>query len=69
MDDTGKKLFDARGPSADFFGPAPIRLYSPHVAEHMGAVIAAFEQATNAVIAQLLAHVATQEATRGAAKP
>lgn len=38
LDDTGKKLFDARGASADFFGPAPIRLYSPQVAEHMGAV-------------------------------
>lgn len=38
LDDAGKKLFDARGPSADFFGPAPVRLYSPQVAEHMGAV-------------------------------
>jgi 4-carboxymuconolactone decarboxylase len=38
MDDGGKKLFDSRGPSADFFGPGPIRLYSPQVAEHMGAV-------------------------------
>ena len=38
LDEAGKKMFDARGPSADFFGPAPIRLYSPQVAEHMGAV-------------------------------
>ena len=38
MDDAGKKLFDARGPNVDAFGPAAIRLYSPSVAEHMGAV-------------------------------
>ncbi len=37
MDDAGKKLFDARG-TGDFFGPAAIRLYSPTVADHMGAV-------------------------------
>jgi len=38
LDDAGKKLFDSRGPSADFFGPGAIRLYSVPVAEHMGAV-------------------------------
>lgn len=37
LDDAGKKLFDARLP-ADSFGPGAIRLYSPVVAEHMGAV-------------------------------
>lgn len=37
LDDTGKKLFDARGP-ADFFGPGAIRMYSPPVAEHMEGV-------------------------------
>lgn len=37
MDDTGKKLFDARG-QADGFGPGGIRLYSPTVAEDMGNV-------------------------------
>jgi len=37
LDDAGKKLFDARLP-ADSFGPGAIRLYSPAVAEHMGAV-------------------------------
>ena len=37
LDDAGKKLFDARG-NLDAFGPAPIRLYSDAVAEHMGAV-------------------------------
>jgi 4-carboxymuconolactone decarboxylase len=37
LDDAGKKLFDER-PGTDFFGPAAIRLYSPAVADHMGAV-------------------------------
>ena len=37
LDDAGKKLFDARLP-ADSFGPGAIRLYSPAVADHMGAV-------------------------------
>ena len=37
MDDTGKKLFDTRGP-ADAFGPGGIRLYSPPVAEQMAGV-------------------------------
>lgn len=37
LDDAGKKLFDARG-TLDAFGPAPIRLYSDALAEHMGAV-------------------------------
>jgi len=37
LDDAGKKLFDARG-TLDGFGPAPIRLYSDALAEHMGAV-------------------------------
>jgi 4-carboxymuconolactone decarboxylase len=37
LDDAGKKLFDMRGP-ADSFGPGAVRLYSPSVAEHMGAV-------------------------------
>jgi 4-carboxymuconolactone decarboxylase len=37
LDDAGKKLFDARLP-ADSFGPGAIRLYSPPVADHMGAV-------------------------------
>ena len=37
LDDAGKKLFDARLP-ADSFGPGAIRLYSPQVADHMGAV-------------------------------
>lgn len=37
LDDAGKKLFDLRG-AADSFGPGAIRLYSPPVAEHMGAV-------------------------------
>jgi 4-carboxymuconolactone decarboxylase len=37
LDDAGKKLFDARG-TLDAFGPAPIRLYSDAVAEHMSAV-------------------------------
>ena len=38
LDAAGEKLFDLRAPGADFFGPAAIRLYSPQVAEHMGAV-------------------------------
>lgn len=38
LDDAGKKLFDSRGPTADGFGPAGIRLYSIPVAEDMGAV-------------------------------
>lgn len=38
LDDTGKKLFDARGPNADAFGPGAIRLYSLPVADHMAAV-------------------------------
>lgn len=38
LDDAGKKLFDSRGPTADAFGPAAIRLYSPPVADHMAAV-------------------------------
>ena len=38
LDDAGKKLFDTRAPNADAFGPAAIRLYSPPVADHMGAV-------------------------------
>jgi 4-carboxymuconolactone decarboxylase len=33
LDDTGKKLFDAKGPS-DTFGPGSIRLYSLPVAEY-----------------------------------
>jgi 4-carboxymuconolactone decarboxylase len=37
LDDAGKKLFDTRLP-ADSFGPGAIRLYSPAVADHMGAV-------------------------------
>src|ERR1700722_13789787 len=37
LNDAGKKLFDSR-PPADSFGPAAIRLYSPPVGEHMGAV-------------------------------
>lgn len=37
MDETGKKLYDLRGP-ADAFGPGAIRLYSPSVAEHMDGV-------------------------------
>ncbi len=38
LDDAGKKLFDARGPNLDAFGPAAIRLYSSPVADHMAAV-------------------------------
>lgn len=38
LDDAGKKLFDARGPNADAFGPGAIRLYSLPVADHMAAV-------------------------------
>lgn len=38
LDEAGKKLFDARGPNADAFGPGAIRLYSLPVAEHMAAV-------------------------------
>jgi 4-carboxymuconolactone decarboxylase len=38
LDDAGKKIFDARAPNADAFGPAAIRLYSVPVADHMGAV-------------------------------
>jgi len=37
LDDTGKKLFDARG-TGGAFGPGPIRLYSQPVAEYMGDV-------------------------------
>src|ERR1700728_3791974 len=37
MDDAGKKQFDIHA-QADFFGPGAIRLYSPTVAEDMGAV-------------------------------
>jgi len=36
LDDAGKKLFDARGPS-DSYGPGAIRLYSLPVAENMEA--------------------------------
>jgi 4-carboxymuconolactone decarboxylase len=38
LDDAGKKLFDARGPNADSFGPGGVRLYSLPVADHMAAV-------------------------------
>src|SRR5260370_15591365 len=34
LDETGKKLYDAR-PVGDAFGPGPIRLYSPPVADSM----------------------------------
>ena len=37
LDESGKKLYDARG-QADFFGPGGVRLYSPPVAESMSAV-------------------------------
>lgn len=38
LDEIGKKLYDARGPAADAFGPGGIRLYSPPVAEYMNGV-------------------------------
>lgn len=38
LDDAGKKLFDSRGPTADAFGPIPLRFYSLPLAEHMSAV-------------------------------
>jgi 4-carboxymuconolactone decarboxylase len=37
LDETGKKLYDARGPG-DAFGPGGIRLYSPPVAGYMTGV-------------------------------
>ena len=37
LDETGKKLYDARGPG-DAFGPGGIRLYSPPVADYMTGV-------------------------------
>lgn len=37
LDDAGKKLYDERG-AVDSFGPGAIRLYSPPVSDHMGAV-------------------------------
>jgi len=37
LDDTGKKLYDTRGP-VDSFGPGAIRLYSLPVSEYMGSV-------------------------------
>ena len=37
MNDAGKKLYDTR-PVADGFGPGPIRLYSPPVADAMSGV-------------------------------
>ena len=38
LDETGKKLYDARAAGADAFGPGGIRLYSPPVAESMTGV-------------------------------
>ncbi len=38
LDELGKKLYDARGPGGDAFGPGGIRLYSPAVADHMTGV-------------------------------
>ena len=38
LDEIGKKLYDARGPGGDAFGPGGIRLYSPPVADHMTGV-------------------------------
>jgi 4-carboxymuconolactone decarboxylase len=38
LDEIGKKLYDARGPGGDAFGPGGVRLYSPPVADYMTGV-------------------------------
>jgi 4-carboxymuconolactone decarboxylase len=64
LDDAGKKLFDARGPNADAFGPGGIRLYSLPVADHMAAVNSylRYQSGLDPRLVQLAILVAAREA-------
>jgi 4-carboxymuconolactone decarboxylase len=64
LDDAGKKLFDARGPNADSFGPGAIRLYSLPVADYMAAVndYLRYKSGLDPRLVQLVILVAAREA-------